>query len=156
MAAIVTLCSTRAHARCRCQCIVADCRKFQHFPTRAARFIRRERIADANLREAIHRAERGLIDADLGGGLIKQRVARPGQGQSGSYRMIVVYRTQDRAFFVYGFAKSERENIEPDELADLRAIAADLLAANDAGRAQHFSFCLNTVTKGQISLSLAV
>lgn len=50
--------------------------------------------------------------------------------------MIVVYRTRDRAFFVYGFAKSERENIEPDELEDLRTIAADLLAANDAGLAR--------------------
>lgn len=100
------------------------------------RFARRERITDASLLEAIERAERGIIDADLGGGLIKQRVARPGQGRSGGYRMIVVYRTQDRAIFLYGFAKSERENIEPDELGDLRVIAADFLAANEAGFAQ--------------------
>ncbi|WP_447415009.1 type II toxin-antitoxin system RelE/ParE family toxin, partial [Clostridium perfringens] len=51
-----------------------------------ARFVRRERISDADLKEAIERAERGLIDADLGGGLIKQRVARPGQGRSGGFR----------------------------------------------------------------------
>ena len=101
-----------------------------------ARFVRREHIADASLKEAIARAERGLIDADLGGGLIKQRVARPGQGRSGGYRMIVVLRSQDRAFFVYGFAKNERENIEPDELEDLRAIAADFLAASHAGLAR--------------------
>jgi hypothetical protein len=48
-----------------------------------ARFARRERIADASLREAVERAGRGLVDADLGGGLIKQRVAREGQGRSG-------------------------------------------------------------------------
>lgn len=103
------------------------------FKTRwTARFTRRERIADASLRATIERAERGLIDADLGGGLIKQRVARPGQGRSGGYRMIVVYRRRDRAVFVYGFAKNERDNIEPDELEDLRVIAADLLAGNDA------------------------
>lgn len=96
-----------------------------------ARFVRRESIADASLQEAIERAERGLIDADLGGGLIKQRVARPSQGRSGGYRMIVVYRTRERAFFIYGFAKNERENIEPEELEDLKAIAAKLLTAND-------------------------
>jgi hypothetical protein len=54
----------------------------------------------------IERAERGIIDADLGGGLIKQRVARPGQGRSGGFRMIVVYRTKERAVFIYGFAKT--------------------------------------------------
>lgn len=101
-----------------------------------ARFVRRERITDASLHEAVDRAERGLIDADLGSGLIKQRVARPGEGRSGGFRMIVVYRTQDRAFFVYGFAKNERDNIDSEELEDLKAIAADLLAANDAGLAR--------------------
>lgn len=75
------------------------------------RFTRRERITDASLLEAIERAEGGIIDADLGGGLIKQRVARSGQGRSGGYRMIVVYRTKQRAVFLYGFAKSEQENI---------------------------------------------
>ncbi len=50
--------------------------------------------------------------------------------------MIVVYRTKDRAVFLYGFAKTERENIEPDELEDLRLIAAGFLAANEAGFAR--------------------
>ncbi|MCO5066994.1 MAG: type II toxin-antitoxin system RelE/ParE family toxin [Rhizobiaceae bacterium] len=94
------------------------------------RFARRQRIADASLREAIARAERGLIDADLGSGLIKQRVARPGQGRSGGFRMIVAYRTADRAVFLYGFAKSDRDNIEDDELEDLRTIGANWLAAS--------------------------
>lgn len=97
-----------------------------------ARFVRRERINDANLMEAIERAERGIIDADLGGGLIKQRVARPGKGRSGGFRMIVAYRTEDRAFFVYGFAKNERENIEDSELQTLRDIATELLGQDDA------------------------
>ncbi|CCW19298.1 FIG071147: hypothetical protein [Sphingobium indicum BiD32] len=102
------------------------------FKTRwVARFVRRERIDDAGLKEAIARAERGLIDADLGGGLIKQRVARPGQGRSGGFRMIVAYRTADRAFFVYGFAKNERDNIDDDELQTLRDIAAAFLAHDD-------------------------
>ncbi len=95
-----------------------------------ARFARREGIADASLLEAIERADRGLIDADLGGGLIKQRVARKGEGRSGGYRTIVAYRTQDRAFFILGFAKSERENIKPDELRTTLDIAEDWMKAD--------------------------
>lgn len=97
-----------------------------------ARFVRRERIDDAGLKEAIARAERGIIDADLGGGLIKQRIARPGQGRSGGFRMIVAYRTEERAFFLYGFAKNARDNLEDDELQTLRDVAADMLARDDA------------------------
>ena len=97
-----------------------------------SRYDRREGIADSSLLEAIERAERGLIDADLGGGLIKQRVARAGQGRSGGYRTIVAYRVKQRAVFLYGFAKNERDNIGPDELLTFRSIAADLLAADSA------------------------
>lgn len=96
-----------------------------------AKFARRERIADASMREAIERAERGIIDADLGGGLIKQRVARPGQRRSGGYRMMVAYRTKDRAIFLLGFAKNERENISPKELAALRELVKVWLRASD-------------------------
>ena len=95
-----------------------------------ARFARRERITDGSLPEAIDRAERGIVDADLGGGLIKQRVAREGQGRSGGYRMLVAYRAETRAVFLYGFAKSEQENIESDELASLREIVALWLEAD--------------------------
>ena len=100
-----------------------------------ARFARREGIDDQSLRAAIERAEQGLIDADLGGGLIKQRVARPGRGRSGGYRMIVGYRVKDRAVFLLGFAKNERENIEDNELLSLREAAERWLAA-DAARIQ--------------------
>ena len=95
------------------------------------RFARHEEISDKSLREAIERAERGLVDADLGGGLIKQRVARQGKGKSGGYRTIIAYRSNDKAFFIYGFAKSDRENIESDELKTLREIASDWLAADE-------------------------
>jgi hypothetical protein len=105
----------------------------QTFKTKwLARFARHEGITDKSLGEAIERAERGLIDADLGGGLIKQRVARPGQGRSGGYRTIVAYRAQGRAVFLYGFAKNERDNIDPDQLLSLREIAAAWLAADAA------------------------
>ncbi|MGA3137000.1 MAG: type II toxin-antitoxin system RelE/ParE family toxin [Terracidiphilus sp.] len=106
------------------------------FKTRwLARFARREGIADKSLREAIERAERGLIDADLGGGLIKQRVARQGQGKSGGYRTIIAYRAKERAVFLFGFAKNERENISTYELRFLRKLAENWLAA-DAARIQ--------------------
>jgi hypothetical protein len=103
------------------------------FKTRwLAKFVRGERIDDAGLIEAIERAERGLVDADLGGGLIKQRVARKGQGRSGGYRMIIAYRIKDRAIFLYGFAKNERANISPQQLAELQALAQGWLAASAA------------------------
>jgi hypothetical protein len=73
------------------------------------------------LRGAIERAERGLIDADLGGGLIKQRVARQGQGRSGDYSVIVAYRAKDRAVFLFGIAKNELDNIGSSELLSLRS-----------------------------------
>ena len=95
------------------------------------RFARRERIVDHSLKEAIERASRGLIDADLGGGLIKQRVARSGQGRSGGYRTIVAYRTGARAVFLYAFAKNERDNIGPDELLTWREIGALWLTKNE-------------------------
>lgn len=94
------------------------------------RFARHELIADTRLREAIDRAESGLIDADLGGGLIKQRVARLGRGRSGGYRVIVAYRAKGRAVFLLGFAKNEKENIGPDELVYLRELAKNWLAAD--------------------------
>jgi hypothetical protein len=100
-----------------------------------ARFARREGIEDQSLHAAIERAEQGLIDADLGGGLIKQRVARPGRGRSGGYRMIVGYRVKNRAVFLLGFAKNERENIEDNELLTLRSQAERWLVA-DAARIQ--------------------
>ena len=97
---------------------------------RLARFARRERIADRRLLEAIARAERGLIDADPDGGLIKQRVACAGQGRSGGFRMLIAYRAGNRAIFLYGFAKRERENIDPNELLTLREIGAAWITAD--------------------------
>src|ERR1035438_6866537 len=95
-----------------------------------ARYARREGISDASLSEAIVRAEMGLIDADLGGGLIKQRVARAGKGRSGGYRTIIAYRRAGRAVFLLGFAKSERGNIDIDELAELRTVGLNWLNAS--------------------------
>jgi hypothetical protein len=101
-----------------------------------ARFARKARIADATLCEAIGNAERGLIDADLGGGVIKQRIARPGKGKSGGFRTIILFRAGARAFFVHGFAKNKQENIRDDELAAFKMLAAELSAYDDAALAK--------------------
>ena len=66
---------------------------------------------------AVDRANAGLIDADLGGGLIKQRIARSGRGKRSGYRTIMAYRAGERSVFLYGFGKNERDNIDGDELA---------------------------------------
>jgi hypothetical protein len=103
------------------------------FKTKAfSRFARKAALDNASLCKAIADAERGLIDADLGGGVIKQRIARRGGGKSGGFRTVILYRRSTRAFFVYGFAKSERANISQDELAALKELALEMLAYDDA------------------------
>ena len=79
----------------------------------------------------VERAERGLIDANLGGGVIKQRIARPGAGKSKGYRSIVIYRKGEKAFFVYGFPKSELGNIRDDEEEQFKKAAKSILALSD-------------------------
>ncbi len=101
------------------------------FKTKAfARFARRERISDPRLLDAVQRADRGLVDADLGCGVIKQRVARPGEGRSGGHRVLVAWRPTARAVFLFGFAKSARGNIDDDELATAQEIAQIWLDAD--------------------------
>jgi hypothetical protein len=95
------------------------------------RFARTQNISADALREAVRRAESGQIDADLGGGLIKQRVARMGQGKSRGYRTIMLYRAGEKAFFLYGFSKSERENIREDEEAQFKKMARYVLGLSD-------------------------
>jgi len=104
-----------------------------------ARFARGEALDDTRLAAAIAEIEQGRIDADLGGGLVKQRVARAGGGRSGGYRMVIAFRRVHRAVFIYGFAKNERDNIAPDELKSLREIAAGFLEADEAKLAQAIS-----------------
>jgi hypothetical protein len=104
-----------------------------------ARFARKARISDDSLVEAIRRAERGLIDADLGSGIIKQRVGREGQGRSGGYRTLIAFRVGDRAFLIYAFAKNDIGNVEPDMLRHLKKYAAQLLDMDD----KHLSLALD-------------
>jgi hypothetical protein len=97
-----------------------------------SRFARKSGIDDSNLCKAVSDAERGLLDADLGGGVIKQRVARSGGGKSGGFRTLILFRMGMLAFFVHGFAKNEQDNIDDNDLVALRKLATTMLAYNDA------------------------
>ena len=101
-----------------------------------ARFAKKAAIPDAALCRAIREAERGLIAAELGGGVIKQRIARPGQGKSGGFRTVIVFSAGELAVFVHGFAKNERDNIRDDELSALRRLVSELLAYDDKSLAR--------------------
>ena len=98
-----------------------------------ARFADREGTDNTALRDAVRRAGQGLIDADLGGGVIKQRIARKGQGRAGGFRSIVLFRRGELAFFVYGFAKSDRQNLRGGELEAFRLLADEMLELDEAG-----------------------
>ena len=95
------------------------------------KFARKEKISDTALCEAVARAEAGLIDTDLGGGLFKQRVARPGAGTSRGYRTLIFFRVDTRAVFAFGFAKNDRANLNEDEEAAFKKAAKLVLAFSD-------------------------
>jgi hypothetical protein len=98
--------------------------KTRHF----SRWMRKTELSDKALCKAVSEMEQGLIDADLGGGVVKKRVPLPGQGKRGSVRTLVATRKSDRWFFVYGFEKNERSTISNEELEGLQEIARQLLA----------------------------
>jgi hypothetical protein len=79
----------------------------------------------------VRELEIGLVQANLGGLVFKQRIARKGQGKSGGFRTIIFFKAQERAFFAYGFAKNAQENIERDELTQLRKLARELMDYDD-------------------------
>lgn len=80
-----------------------------------SRFAAKEGVSDRALCDAVARAERGLVDADLAGPLIKQRIARRGQGKARGYRAVLVHQKNELAVFVHGFPKSARANLSPTE-----------------------------------------
>ena len=95
------------------------------------RFARKARITDTVLCTAIANITQGLVDADLGGDVIKQRIPRQGAGKSGGFRTIILFRIRERAFFVHGFAKNEQDNISDDELAAFKLLAAEMMSYSD-------------------------
>jgi hypothetical protein len=97
-----------------------------------SRFASKEGIQDSELRETVNTVlEAGQADADLGGGVYKVRIARPGKGKAGGYRVIVFYKIKERTFFRYGFAKSARDNISKEELKTMKKHAKKFFAQPD-------------------------
>jgi len=88
-----------------------------------ARFASKEGIKDSELRELVDQLEAGQADANLGGDVYKIRISRPGEGKSGGYRVIVFFKSEDKTFYVYGFAKSDKENIDRKEKSDYKELA---------------------------------
>ncbi len=99
--------------------------------------MRKTDLTNDALCNAVSEMDAGLIDADLGGGVVKKRVALPGRGKSGSARTLVATNRGSRWFFVFGFEKNERANISKKELEALQAIAGDLLMLNSKQLAAH-------------------
>ncbi len=91
----------------------------------------KEGLDDDALLAAVGEMERGLIDADLGGHVVKKRVALAGRGKSGGVRTLLAYKVGNKAFFVYGFAKNSRANVSTDELKALKRLAKELLSYSD-------------------------
>jgi hypothetical protein len=96
-----------------------------------SRFAAKAGITDDELKAVVEDLEAGRFDADLGGDVYKQRVARQGGGKSGGFRTIVIFKNQFRTFFVYGFAKAERDNIKDNELEDFKDAAPDNFKLTD-------------------------
>jgi hypothetical protein len=97
-----------------------------------ARFCRKNRVSDGDLCRAIAEIVAGSADADLGGGVFKQRLRRRNEGKSGGFRTIILFRWKTLAIFVYGFAKNDRANITPAELAAWRTVSENLLTTRTA------------------------
>lgn len=96
-----------------------------------ARFARKAGLADAKLVQAARDVAAGHYDADLGGGVIKQRVAREGGGKSGGFRTIILFRIGSHTFFAHGFAKSDKANVSAKELKALKRLADVLLGFSE-------------------------
>lgn len=86
-----------------------------------------EGVSDKSLRKAVCEMEEGLVDVNLGGSVYKKRIALNGKGKSGGVRTLVAYKIENKAFFIYGFAKNERANISTKELKALKLLAQHIL-----------------------------
>ena len=96
-----------------------------------ARFARKNVIADAQLCQVVDDIHAGRIDADLGGSVYKQRVARTGEGKSGGFRTILLLRWKEVCIFIFGYAKKDQANITFADVAIYREIAKNLLLRDD-------------------------
>jgi hypothetical protein len=95
------------------------------------RFANKEGITDSELKKVVKLLENGQFYADLGGGVYKMEIARKSEGKHGGYRSIVIFKSEFRTFFIYGFPKSKRDNISEKELKVFKGKAKDNLSFTD-------------------------
>lgn len=95
------------------------------------RWAKSEDLNDEELCSAIDEIDHGLVEATLGAYLFKKRVAKAGQGKRGSYRTIIAFRRKERSFFLYGFGKGERSNIDQKEEKALKKLSRLFMGYND-------------------------
>ena len=103
-----------------------------YLPRSFQRDAKRDGVTDEDCREAIRRAESGLIDATLGGGLIKQRIATGSRGAAKGSRAVVFYRRGNLAVFLHVFAKSRGANVTKYELNEYLKLARFLEGLTEA------------------------
>jgi len=96
-----------------------------------ARWAKKERITNSMLKDSADEIIAGKIDADLGGGLMKKRIARPGKGKRSGYRTLLACNLGNRAIYIFGFAKNNRDNIDEDERKIYKDLAHYYLTIND-------------------------
>lgn len=96
-----------------------------------AKWAKKESVTDKAIKKAVGEMQKGLIYAEIGGGLCKQQIARPGQGKRGGHRTLVAFKKDDRAVFVFGFSKSDRANIDEQEEKIYRDLAKFYLSLSD-------------------------
>ena len=101
-------------------CLVLKTRQFYRWANKIG-------LTDKALNHAVSEMISGLIDADLGGGLVKKRIALPGQGKRGGTRTLLATNREDRWIFIFGFEKNIRANISDKELEALKLLSGDLL-----------------------------
>ena len=103
------------------------------------KFARKNDIRNCMLIEAVIRAENGLVDANLGNAVIKQHIARDGQGKSKGHRAIILLRQGERAFFVFGFSKNDQGSLRQDEEERFRKMAGHYLSLSEARLSEYLA-----------------
>ncbi len=121
------------------------------------RWADKQKLSNASLCNAVREMAAGLYDADLGGGLVKKRIARSGQGKRGGFRTLIATNKGNGWFFVYGFPKNERSNIDKREEEALKKLALKLLTLTpeelDRAARAHELIAVNCDGKEEISNS---
>ena len=97
------------------------------------KFANKEKIKDDLLREAIRLAQGGKFDSDLKGGIIVQRIKRKQQGKDAGYRVVIIFKHQDKSFFVDGYIRKEKNRLTDDEIEGYRKYAKDIRSLDEAG-----------------------